>query len=75
MTRVELRFELKPDGGLERGYEAADRIRDFANSIHAKVEDGCLRVVLNNALNTDINALVADVTDRIEPDPDGKEFA
>jgi len=72
---MELRFELKPDGGLERGYEAAARINCPESSIHAKVEGDILRVVVNYPEDICLNELVDDIEARIKPDPDGKEFS
>ena len=72
---MELRFDLKPDGGLERGYEVAQRIRNPVKSIHAQVEGDVLRVVLHYPEHVNLNRFVADIEDRISPDPDGKEFA
>lgn len=72
---MELQFTLKADGGQERGYETAQRIRNPAESIHAQVEGNILRVVLNNPKDVDINELVADIEARITPDPDGLEFS
>ena len=75
MARLELRFDLEADGGLERGYEMAQRINDPIESIHAKVEGWCLRVVLNYPEAVSIDALVERMQDGIRPDPDGKEFS
>ncbi len=72
---MELRFELKPDGGQERGYEVANRFHNPANSIHAQVEGWTLRVVLNDPEGIDLNAFCSDIEARITPDPDGLEFA
>ena len=72
---MELRFNLKADGGVERGYELAARLRSPIDSIHAQVEGFVLRVVLNAPDLVDINALVQRVEDAIVPDPDGLEFS
>lgn len=77
---MELQFNLKADGGVERGYEAAQRIRNPAESIHAQVEGGnktpyVLRVVLHYPEDINLNEFVADIEARITPDPDGLEFA
>lgn len=75
MARIEIQFELKPDGGLERGYEAAESINCPASSVHAKVEGHVLRVVVNYPENICLNELVDDINARITPDPEGLEFA
>ena len=72
---MEIRFDLKPDGGVERGYEIAHRLRSPIDSIHAQVEDNVLRVVLNEPDLVDINALVQRVEDAITPDPEGLEWS
>ena len=72
---MELQFELKGDGGQERGYEVANRLRDPAASIHMQVEGFTLRVVLNHPEGIDLNAFCSDIESRITPDPDGLEFA
>jgi len=72
---MELRFELKPDGGLERGHEVANRIYSPTDSIHAKVEGNTLRVVLHYPDMVDLNALRERIETAITPDPDGLEFS
>ncbi len=72
---MELRFDLKPDGGVERGYEIASRIRSPEHSLHAQVEGDVLRVVLNDYKMVNIDKLVERIEDAIVPDPDGLEFS
>ena len=72
---MELRFDLKPDGGVERGYEIASIIRSPQHSIHAQVEDDVLRVVLNDYKMVNIDKLVERIENAIVPDPDGLEFS
>ena len=71
---MELRFDLKPDGGVERGHEIASRIRSPKHSLHAQVEGSVLRVVLNDPKMVNIDKLVERIEDAITPDPDGLEF-
>jgi hypothetical protein len=72
---MELQFNLKADGGVERGYEVVQRLRSPADSIHMQVEGFTLRVVLNHPEDIDLNEFVADINARITPDPDGLEFS
>lgn len=71
---MEIRFDLKADGGQERGHEIAAKLRSPIDSIHAQVEGFVLRVVLNAPDLVDFNALVQRIEDAIAPDPDGLEF-
>jgi hypothetical protein len=72
---MELLFNLNTDGGQERGYEVANRLRDPAASIHMQVEGFTLRVVLNHPEGIDLNEFCSDIEARITPDPDGLEFS